>query len=146
MKTKQCRECGQIKDLGEFYVHQRMGDGYLNKCKTCVKKRMQFYRLANPDRVATIDKAKYEKAKKDPEFHAKRLGYQQSKRTPETMRAHNFAQRHLAVNKPEMCESCFLRPAKHAHHPDYKKPLDVLWLCIRCHQRLHHSPNIGVSI
>lgn len=35
---KKCICCGQIKPLGEYYVHPQMADGHLNKCKDCVKK------------------------------------------------------------------------------------------------------------
>jgi hypothetical protein len=146
MNDKRCRECGQTKSINEFYVHQEMGDGHLNKCKACVKERTRLYRIANPDRVAAIDKAKYEKAKMNPEFRLQRLEYQKIKRTSETYRAHNFVKRHLQSIKPNFCEQCHERKAEHAHHPDYKKPLDVLWLCIRCHQRLHHSPDMRMSV
>src|SRR5262245_50593113 len=28
-----------------------------------------------------------------------------------------------------------------AHHPDYSKPFDVIWLCRSCHRRIHRSSN-----
>jgi hypothetical protein len=146
MKSKRCRECGQTKLLDEFYVHVEMGDGHLNKCKVCVKERIRLYRIAQPERVAAIDKIKYEKAKLRSAFRFQRLEYQRAKRTPEINRAHQCTQRRLRVFKPDLCEQCHEREAKHAHHPDYKKPLNVIWLCIRCHQRLHHLPSAEVHI
>lgn len=38
--------------------------------------------------------------------------------------------------KKQPCERCGSVTVE-AHHPDYAKPLDVQWLCHRCHQRLH---------
>ena len=40
------------------------------------------------------------------------------------------------------CERCghdFSAYPRHAHHPDYTKPLDVEWLCALCHNRHHHG-------
>lgn len=145
MNNKRCKECGQIKPLSEFYVHQEMSDAHLNKCKVCVKERIRLYRRANPERVAAIDKIKNEKAKLCSEFRFYRLEYQRAYRTPEIYRAHNTTRRHLKATKPELCEHCRERKAENAHHPDYKRPLDVLWLCARCHQRLHHSSGIEIS-
>lgn len=53
-------------------------------------------------------------------------------------------QSHLAVQrakrdgilKPEPCESCGSEKAS-AHHDDYTKPLEVRWLCHKCHMAWH---------
>ena len=37
MKTKTCFKCGIEKELSEYYAHKEMGDGHLNKCKSCTK-------------------------------------------------------------------------------------------------------------
>lgn len=34
------------------------------------------------------------------------------------------------------CEKCGA-PSDHKHHEDYDRPLDVVWLCRKCHIQLH---------
>ena len=41
------------------------------------------------------------------------------------------------ILRPSVCSSCKLPSRIEAHHPDYSKPLDVIWLCGKCH-RLEH--------
>lgn len=59
---------------------------------------------------------------------------------PEKYLAHVAVQRALAtgtlVKAP--CEVCGSK-AVDAHHDDYRKPLDVRWLCRRHHIRLHYG-------
>jgi len=39
------------------------------------------------------------------------------------------------IKKP--CEVCNSTENVEAHHDDYRKPLDVMWLCIRHHDERH---------
>ncbi len=41
------------------------------------------------------------------------------------------------IIKPVHCEKCDEIKKLHGHHEDYSKPLDVMWLCIRCHNERH---------
>jgi len=41
------------------------------------------------------------------------------------------------VIKPSNCEQCGGTNPQ-AHHHDYEKPLDVIWLCVSCHSKEHH--------
>lgn len=42
------------------------------------------------------------------------------------------------------CEKCGA-PSRHKHHEDYSKPLDVTYLCIRCHRQRHKELGWGCS-
>jgi hypothetical protein len=39
------------------------------------------------------------------------------------------------IAKPMFCDCGSLYPQ--AHHEDYSKPLEVLWVCRDCHRKLH---------
>lgn len=34
---KKCFKCELVLPIDDFYKHKQMGDGHLNKCKTCTK-------------------------------------------------------------------------------------------------------------
>jgi hypothetical protein len=57
-------------------------------------------------------------------------------RNPEKARAqailHKAVERKKIV-KPTACSKCGAEGRIEAHHPDYSKPLEVVWLC-----RVHH--------
>lgn len=39
--------------------------------------------------------------------------------------------------RPDSCSRCFCACKPQAHHEDYSKPLDVIWLCFHCHLKAH---------
>ncbi len=39
--------------------------------------------------------------------------------------------------KPKSCEKCGKKRYIQAHHEDYEKVLEVLWLCCICHNKIH---------
>jgi len=41
------------------------------------------------------------------------------------------------VDKKHYCDICGTEENIHGHHPDYSKPLDVIWLCKSHHDKLH---------
>ena len=40
------------------------------------------------------------------------------------------------IVNPKLCANCLANKSE-AHHPDYAKPLSVVWLCRKCHRCLH---------
>lgn len=43
------------------------------------------------------------------------------------------------VIRPKKCDACNQLSKIHGHHHDYSKPLDVVWLCIKCHGKIHRK-------
>ena len=41
------------------------------------------------------------------------------------------------IIKPKNCSKCAKCVKLHAHHEDYSKPLEVIWLCVPCHHSVH---------
>ena len=42
------------------------------------------------------------------------------------------------LKKPDKCSICGVSVKVEAHHEDYNKPLEVIWLCKSCHENIHH--------
>jgi hypothetical protein len=43
------------------------------------------------------------------------------------------------IVKPKRCSQCGGTGEIEGHHPDYSKPLEVIWLCEPCHRTLHNA-------
>ena len=134
---KKCFKCGIVKRLSEFYKHPGMKDGHVNKCITCSKADVNISRRNNIDYYREYDRLRgqTEKRKKlSIERTAKRRmvkdGY---------IAAHSAVARALkkGILKRKSCCMCKSMKNVHAHHDDYHKPLDVMWLCVIHHKSRH---------
>ena len=154
MKT--CKECNTEKELSDFYNHPRMLDGHLNKCKECVKARVHKHRDANIDRFREYDKkrsmnsnrvkARQEYVKTEAGKKARqRAGENYRLRYPMKYAAHVLfrnAVRDGKIVRENVCSVCKSTYKVEGHHDDYTKPLEVRWLCEKCHKQWHreHTP------
>lgn len=43
------------------------------------------------------------------------------------------------ITRPDNCTVCDKECKPEAHHEDYDKPLEVVWVCKHCHEEIHHS-------
>jgi hypothetical protein len=149
MSSKVCKTCGTCKPLSEFYTHNKMADGYLNKCKECVKKRVAAHRDINIEKIRAYDRirgklpARVDRAREYIKAHPEKATEYSTRfrlSNPEKYAAHialNNALRDGKLTKPELCESCGKRNRLHGHHDDYSRPLSVVWLCPACHKARH---------
>jgi len=135
---KVCFKCGDEKPLSDFYRHKAMKDGHLNKCKDCVKRDVRLHRREN-DSVREYDRRRYRE-----DLRRRQISGENSakwkKRHPERYKAHYLVSNAIRDGRlvRGCCEGCGTAENVHAHHDDYSKPLDVRWLCAKCHHR-HHA-------
>ena len=51
------------------------------------------------------------------------------------------------VKKPKVCSRCKTNPSRiEGHHPDYSKPLMVLWLCSPCNNIVQKEERIAIAL
>ncbi len=135
---KQCFKCGLFKPLEEFYKHEGMADGHLNKCKECTKRESRSNREKNLEYYRKYDRDRYQangqRDRSEPYGQA----------NPEKQRAHDLVSRAVRKGKlvrPSRCSICGKYAKIEAHHSDYTKPLEVVWVCKACHWKLHKIIN-----
>lgn len=50
----------------------------------------------------------------------------------------NHAVQNGLIERPDSCECCGKKCVPEAHHDNYNKPYEVIWLCKNCHENEHH--------
>ena len=135
---KSCFKCGKSLPLSEFYRHPQMKDGTLNKCKECTKADVRNNYMANHEKYAV-----YEQKRNKTEHRKERIvGYQRDKRARNPHKASAYRRVHSAVKSGRLnkkpCVFCGNVKVQ-AHHHDYSKPLDVVWVCFKCHREKFHN-------
>lgn len=146
---KPCRKCGVIKSLSEFHKHKQMGDGHLHTCKECNK---AYMREAHAKKMLDSGWVILERARcriKERQAIAsgrrKKLTPEQKQKAmtnyklkfPEKERAHDRVAKALASGKLNRHPCAVCGAKAQAHHADYSKPLDVMWLCPKHHAEQH---------
>ncbi len=148
---KTCRVCKAAKPTSDFYRQSNNLDGLRHECKSCINAAFKIRRANNLESYRARSRRWYyantELAKDQRRTHELAHPEQQKElvkrrvRDPEKMKVRTMVRaaiRRGELKRPSHCERCN-RPAREAHHEDYSKPLDVIWLCFRCHGLVHRK-------
>ena len=142
---KDCTQCGKRKELSEFGINRATEDGLMNWCKPCTsayqRARREKANAARPEgwKQKTKDKSAYMKAWSEANPGAmtayKKAWYERNKDRMRVKEKVKYAVRSGKLQKLP-CGVCGEEKVE-AHHPDYDKPLDVIWLCRKHHLEIH---------
>ena len=136
---KICRKCSVNKEIENYYKHPQMGDGHLNICIECVKRRTKEWYEKNEEQIRV--KEKIRNAKPERRKHLSKNAKEWRIKNPVAYKAQTAVGNALRDGKifKRPCRFCGTKENIHAHHKDYVNFLDVIWLCAKCHHRMHHD-------
>ena len=151
-KGKACRCCGDHKEFILFPLEKRNKDGRAARCRECEYKRFSIWAKGDGRKKRKSSVLKYQATEKGKQAK-KRAGKKFANRDRESSPLKYLAHKKLAsyvrngrIIKPDSCETCGLSDVRiHGHHDDYAKPLEVRWLCSKCHTKWHKENGQGLN-
>ena len=120
---KKCGACGVFREKSLFHRDKSRKDGLFRICKECSRMRAPRVWKKRPAEARRHNVKEYEEKNKNKVLAWKKLN--QAIRTGSVVRWPVCA-------LPE-CDSTRVQ----AHHADYSRPLDVIWLCQPHHKQIH---------
>ena len=126
--------------MSDFYAHAQMADGHLNKCKQCAKADIKKHRQEQWEKVRAYDR--FRASQPHRVASRQRITGEYVAKYPGRRKANNAVNNALRDGrlKKQPCLVCGEEKAV-AHHPDYSRPLDVVWLCQPHHMQAHALVN-----
>ena len=134
MKTCSC--CGITKEKNEFQGRKASKDGLTASCRDCLKER-DAKRYLHEREARSMRHKEYMKTDAGKASHAKSVEawIDQNKVRRAAHVILGNAVKYGKVQK-QPCWVCGTNAE--AHHPDYSRPLDVVWLCSSHHRETHN--------
>lgn len=142
MPVKVCKECGLEKELEHFY-NSNNKDGKRGKCILCFKKQNNKWNKLNKYwlKVRDWEKNNRERYLKNHLIASKKHEIKYPLEIAARRKAISAV--YSGILKREVCIKCGDTKVQ-AHHEDYNKPLDVVWLCSKHHHELHKLLTIKI--
>jgi len=138
----QCTRCHRWKLRSEYYKEKRSSIGIKSECKKCHVKTSIESRNPEKHRITNREWMKSSGYGKRPEVRERER--MRSRRRNRGLKSYcrfilNDAVKCGIVIKPDTCSECPNRKKIQGHHYSYYRPLEVVWLCITCHAKLHRG-------
>jgi hypothetical protein len=134
--VKVCSTCGKEKSFADFQVRKASGDGYTASCKCCLRDRDRARYPKEKERRKQLNSA-YMQTEAGKASHARSVVLW--KEANKVRRAANVLLGNAVKRGRIQKLPCFVCGdiETQGHHPDYDRPLDVIWLCAKHHREAH---------
>jgi len=141
LRVKICSMCKKSKPVSDYQKDPYHSNGLSPRCKECYKgwwdkNKHRFFK-----KMQEYSKDYYKKNKKRiiarcTKYYKERIKTDLGRKKINAVRLVRYHK--MVGNLPTgmACSKCG-KPKAEAHHEDYDKPLEVIWLCSSCHRRKH---------
>lgn len=135
---KRCPKCDSIKPLSEFSRNRTRYDGVNGWCKSCMKiiaetiRQRESYRIKQ--RLAANNWRQLPENKEKHRLSASRERLKEPEKIIARRKVRDAISQNRITRQP--CSVCGSVTSQ-AHHENYAKPLEVIWLCQAHHKQLH---------
>jgi hypothetical protein len=130
---KKCFKCGIEKELSNFYTHNQMKDGHLNKCKSCAKNDIKINQIEKRNDFEYVE---LERKRNRDKYRRLYLGTGKASKQriinynllyPEKAKARNVSWKIKSIENQEK------------HHWSYNEEdlLDIIYLTKKEHMKAH---------
>lgn len=141
---KRCATC-RANYKSEHY--RKNEEAYKSRAKTHLENNREHHRIRSRkyredhyEHLSQLAKQRYtsEQGRVANKMRSRKYRENPINRMKEKARgAVNSLVRKGVLSKPSTCMECSKLGKVEAHHDDYSKPLEVLWVCRKCHFRKH---------
>lgn len=138
METQICKKCGRELLITEFNWANKAKGKRQQMCRKCFSEYNKARYAKNPDKY----KQDVKTYKKNNPKKVLETRLSTNKKHPTKQNAQKCVDAALiagVIVRPDHCYGCGCSSDEHrieAHHHDYSKPLDIVWLCTSCHRKL----------
>ena len=145
-KMKRCSKCKVEKSRSEFGRNRSKKDGLQDRCKVC---RAEEQRTSAGKATNKRAHAKWSRTDAG-KVSCRKNSKKHKEKFPEKIKAENAVNNAIRDGKlirPSHCEDCGKKKFVQGHHWSYKEEhwLDVEWLCMKCHRKLHRLLQLKVA-
>lgn len=141
MSEIKCHKCGEVKSESDFNWADKKKGKRQGVCRECFSEYNKARYASNPEKFKK-DVSRYQSENPERYLETRLNNCMKNPTSRSANRCVEAAVKAGLLKTPDHCSGCGVSGKETrlgAHHYDYTKPLDVVWVCAKCHRYLDRT-------
>ena len=132
-----CKKEFEPKNKRQKYCNSRCSDHvFYLKNKEVYINNARRWEKENPEKRKIIMKKSFTKFRTEKRERFNELMRKSQHKNLKHCNTRKFTLRKIKIPNRQICQNCNIKPAIERHHYDYDKPLEILFVCKDCNEKL----------